>query len=219
MDGRKGMGRWILLPVVFTILLAGAAGWSLRGMGARDLLSYAPENAFLAALVIVACYPLKSLSVFFPIAVLYIAAGLLFPLPIALAVTLAGTAAGYSLPWLVGRVAGDGLVKGLCGRFPKLKPVIGLKQRSPVFFSYLLRVIGVVPFDLGSLLLGACRTPFLDGLLGSWMGLLPGILTNLLLAEQLEEGINAAYLALMAVLTALSLLLTWWGKRVPAKRT
>ena len=84
---------------------------------------------------------------------------------------------------------------------------------GPVFFSYLLRVVGVIPFDLGSLLLGACGAPFLRGLLGSWMGLLPGILTNLLLAEQLDKGINTAYLVLMAVLTALSLLLTAWGRR------
>lgn len=50
------------------------------------------------------------------------------------------------------------------------------------------------------------------------MGLLPGILTNLLLAEQLDEGINAAYLILMAVLTALSLLLTAWGRRQTDRR-
>ena len=71
---------------------------------------------------------------------------------------------------------------------------------------------------LPGLLLGACGAPFLRGLLGSWMGLLPGILTNLLLAEQLDEGINAAYLILMAVLTALSLLLTAWGRRQTDRR-
>lgn len=213
LKAKKNSGRWLLLPAALTLLLAGAAGWSLRGMSARELLAYAPENLWLAALMLIGCYPLKALSVFFPIAVLYLAAGLLFPLPAALLVTLAGSAAGYSLPWLIGRTAGGGLAGRMAARFPKLAPALALKDRSPVFFSYLLRVVGVIPFDLGSLLLGACGAPFLRGLLGSWMGLLPGILTNLLLAEQLDKGINTAYLILMAVLTALSLLLTAWGRR------
>ena len=74
-----------------------------------------------------------------------------------------------------------------------------------------LRIL--LPAAVCGLLLGACGAPFLRGLLGSWMGLLPGILTNLMLAEQLDKGINTAYLVLMAVLTALSLLLTAWGRR------
>lgn len=158
LKAKKNSGRWLLLPAALTLLLAGAAGWSLRGMSARELLAYAPENLWLAALMLIGCYLLKALSVFFPIAVLYLAAGLLFPLPAALLVTLAGSAAGYSLPWLIGRMA---------ARFPKLAPALALKDRSPVFFSYLLRVVGVIPFDLGSLLLGACGAPFLRGLLGS----------------------------------------------------
>lgn len=95
LKAKKNSGRWLLLPAALTLLLAGAAGWSLRGMSARELLAYAPENLWLAALMLIGCYPLKALSVFFPIAVLYLAAGLLFPLPAALLVTLAGSAAGY----------------------------------------------------------------------------------------------------------------------------
>ena len=44
------------------------------------IISYTPSNLFLAALVLLLLFALKSLSVFFASIVLYTVAGLLFPL-------------------------------------------------------------------------------------------------------------------------------------------
>lgn len=51
-----------------------------RDMQPADILHWSPANPALAALFLIALYAFKSMSVFFPLVVLYLAGGLLFPL-------------------------------------------------------------------------------------------------------------------------------------------
>lgn len=55
------------------------------------VLSYTPESPALAALFLLLLFALKSLSVFVYSGILYMASGILFPLPIAIALNVAGT--------------------------------------------------------------------------------------------------------------------------------
>lgn len=55
----------------------------------EGILTYTPDKPLLAALVLVALFAVKSLSVFLYSGFLYMAAGVLFPLPAAIAVNLA----------------------------------------------------------------------------------------------------------------------------------
>ncbi len=51
------------------------------GITAEELLAYTPESPIMAALVMILFFLCKSLSIFFPVTVLCIASGLLFPSP------------------------------------------------------------------------------------------------------------------------------------------
>ena len=64
------------------------------GITAEELLAYTPESPIMAALVMILFFLCKSLSIFFPVTVLCIASGLLFPLPAALLVVTIGLGLG-----------------------------------------------------------------------------------------------------------------------------
>ena len=83
---------WAVRLLPFLLIAAGILlfGRRLRGMSVEDILQYTPANAWLAALVLIGFYAVKSLSVVFPLLVLYLCAGILFPLPAALLVNTAG---------------------------------------------------------------------------------------------------------------------------------
>lgn len=77
-------------------------------LNAQTILHYTPENLWLAALALLAFYAVKSLSVVFPLLALYVCAGLLFPVPLALAVNLLGLFVCVSLPYSLARCAAPG---------------------------------------------------------------------------------------------------------------
>lgn len=206
MSGRSILpGRWLILPAAATLVLAAGVAWRLNGVGLSGLLAWAPKNPGVAALTLIAAYVLKSLSVVFPISALYLAAGVTFSLPGALAVSLLGIAAGFSVPYLIGRKLGGPLADRLLSRYPRIEAMLRVREGRPVLFGYALRVVGVVPFDIGSLLLGALRVPYAKGLAGSACGLLPGLLAHLLLAEQLAKGFGPVFVALTLAFSAASL--------------
>ena len=79
-----------ILPFVVMLALVALYLPNKDAVSVDSILRYTPDNLWLAALAVLAAYAVKSLSVFFPLLVLYAAAGLLFPLPAALLVNLSG---------------------------------------------------------------------------------------------------------------------------------
>lgn len=55
------------------------------------ILNYTPENPFLAAVVLLLLFALKSVSIVIYAGILYVVSGLIFPLPVAILVNLCGS--------------------------------------------------------------------------------------------------------------------------------
>ena len=69
----------------------------------EGILSYTPRQPVLAAAMLWALFAVKSLSIFLYSGLLYAASGILFPLPVAIAVNIAGTAVMVSIPYWLGK--------------------------------------------------------------------------------------------------------------------
>ena len=102
-----------ILPFVVMLALVALYLPNKDAVSVDSILRYTPDNLWLAALAVLAAYAVKSLSVFFPLLVLYAAAGLLFPLPAALLVNLSGLLVCVTVPYGIGRFAGKDLVDSL----------------------------------------------------------------------------------------------------------
>lgn len=156
-------------------MLACAALFLLLGtdLEAEDLIRWSPGNPWLAALFLVALYGLKSMTVFFPLVALYLAGGLLFPLPAALAVNLLGLAVCTAVPYLIGRCSAAETLDRLRAKYPKLQTLERLRRENHFLFAVLARAVGILPGDVVSLYFGAVRLPFFPYLAGSLLGLAP----------------------------------------------
>ena len=133
----------------------------------EGILTYTPDKPLLAALVLVALFAVKSLSVFLYSGFLYMAAGVLFPLPAAIAVNLAGTAVMVTLPYLLGQKLGGRAVE----YWPKAAALHDLRCDSDFFFVLLIRLLNVFSLDMVSAYMGAVGVKYRAYLPASLLGL------------------------------------------------
>ena len=106
-------------PLALTGLLTLICLFFLRDLTVEELLHYTPESLPLAAAAFLALYAFKSLSVVFPLSVLYVASGIIFPLWMAWLVNLGGLAVCAAIPYWVGRVSGRELARRVVAAHPK----------------------------------------------------------------------------------------------------
>lgn len=200
--------RWILPVMIFA---AGTAiVWPLRhGLTAEAIAARSPRQTGLSAVFLLALYAAKSLSVVFPLSALTAAGGLLFPLPLALGINLAGAAVVQTLPYLLGRRQQEDLA-ALRARHPRLAALPEMDRHSDQRTVFLLRLGGAMPGDLVSLYLGAAGVPWQRYLTGGLLGAAPRVVCATVLGAALWDiGGSKFWLSLAAggLLTALSALL------------
>lgn len=66
------------LPLILCIAFVLIYLFCGSDISAETILQYAPSNLLLAAIFLILLYGIKSLSIFFPVVILYIAGGFLF---------------------------------------------------------------------------------------------------------------------------------------------
>ena len=204
----KRWGRWVPLGVMGVF----AAVFLVLGREMRlsELLSWTPESPALAGLFLVGLYGLKSLSLVFPLLLLYLAAGAIFPLPLAFAVNTAGLAVCVSLPFLLGRRMGVDVQGTLLRRWPQLARLEELERESAFRLLALVRAMGLLPCDAVSLWFGASGMRYGPYLAGSLAGMLPMMLAETALGAAVQEAGSWQFWTAAgcgAVLAVLSLLL------------
>ena len=187
------------LPLILMAAFAAVFLLAARDVEAADILQWSPSNPFLAALFLIALYAAKSMSVFFPLVVLYLAGGLLFPLPVSLAVNLAGMAACVSVPYLVGRFSAAESVDRLREKYPKLEKLERVQQDNHFLFVLIARALGVLPGDVVSLYFGSMRLPFLPSLAGSLVGLAPTMVAVSIMGDNAANPLSPGCLIAVAV--------------------
>ena len=158
-----------------------------RELSLSELLTWTPESPALAGLFLVGL-GLKSLSLVFPLLLLYLAAGAIFPLPLAFAVNTAGLAVCVSLPFLLGRRRGVDGQGALLRRWPQLARLEELERESTFRLLALVRAMGLLPCDAVSLWFGASGMRYGPYLAGSLAGMLPMMLAETALGAAVQEA-------------------------------
>lgn len=197
------------LPLIACILFVVLFLISGNDITVQTVLSYTPESPVAAAITILLLYALKSVSFVFPIALLQIAAGHLFPTPVALLVNFLGRSITLSIPYWIGRFSGSDMIDSLQEKYPKIKKILDKQGQNPVFISFLLRTFCFLPGDAVSLYLGATRIPFPYYLTGGVLGTALGVVLATIFGSSITEPdspafwVSASLMALMAILSAI----------------
>ncbi|MDW7747662.1 TVP38/TMEM64 family protein [Halomonas sp.] len=188
------MPRPLLLPLIALILLAGlAVGW--QWLASEELLTVATlqrlvqgslawRDAPWAVLVVMAVYAGASL-VMFPLSLLVALTGLLFGPWWGFAYALAGTLAASMLTWWVGRRLGREALMRHGGR--RLRGVSRYLSGRGIRTMTLVNLLPLAPFTLTNMMAGAFRLRFRDYMIGSLLGIAPGLAGVTLLGSQLGQ--------------------------------
>lgn len=195
------------LPVLLTAVLITLCAVFLANHDFKDILAYTPDSLWLAAFVLLGFFGLKSLSVVFPLAALFVTSGMIYPLYISIPLNVVGLAVCFTVPYLVGRFSGTELLDHLVEKYPKVNRFVEKSHENDLFATYITRAIIVVPGDIASLVFGALRMPYRPYLLGSILGVLPEMLVITYIGGELDS-LTPASVAVMAVMIIATLLFT-----------
>lgn len=175
------------IPVILTIAVIILCAIFLLNHDVEDLLDYTPDNLWLAALVIIGFFAVKSLSVVLPLVALFICTGTLYPFWIASLLNIVGLMVCFTIPYLVGRFSGGYILRHIERKYPKVKKLVEYSHDNNLFASYMSRAVVVVPGDVVSMLHGSLRMPYKPYLLGSVLGVLPEMLVQTYIGGQLKN--------------------------------
>lgn len=190
-----------LAPFIMALILILIYLKFFRGVTIEHILEYTPENLWLAALVMIGLFSLKSLSLVFPMALLLAASGSIFPNYIAaLIVNSAGVLMMLMLPYLVGRYAEREFVENLINKSKKADKIREIKSDNELFIAYFMRVLNL-PCDIVSIFLGSTGFSPSKYIIGSYLGMLPGIITTTLMGANVSTPTSPKFWA--AVVTEL----------------
>ena len=211
-----GIKRWSFLIVVFAVLITAAIVlfcWTHRAAVTVDgILRVTPHNLLLAVLLLLALFAVKSLTIVVYCGILYAASGILFPLPLAITVNLAGTTIMALVPYFLGKKLGEAAKRRIEGAYPNSSAIEKLRTNNEFFFTFLLRAISILPMDLVSIYLGAEKTTPVPYVLGSVAGMAPScvlfpILGMSVMDVRSPQFIIAASIELVLVVVSLAVYL------------
>lgn len=212
MKNPKNWGRILLqwLPLAAICLIVIAAIHYREYFSLDILLSVMPSERLAAIAVLMGLFALKSLSIVFPILVIYALSGVLFPPFLAILINLLGTALVLSLPYGLGRLAGTQLVAQIFEKYPKAAHLRDFQQDNAWFFACILRMLGFLPGDVVSMYFGASKLPFFPSLLGGMAGMFPALLAGTFLGDSIRDLSSPLFwisLGAMILLSVVSILL------------
>lgn len=202
----KGIKRIIqIAPLLMLAVMAVVYFTSLRNLSVEELIEYTPEEPVLAAVVICLMYALKSLSFFFPMAVLAALSGAVLPIYMAVPVNLTGIIIMATLPFLVGRYAEADLVDGLSEKYSKLDTVRNLGTNHTFVSAFFLRIISCMPYDAVSMVMGSMRMDYRKYILGSFLGTAPSIILTTFMGASVDDPTSPEFLICLGVNVFISL--------------
>ncbi len=177
-----------IAPIIMILLCILIYFKFFKGVTIEHILEFTPENLWLAALVMIGLFGMKSLSVFFPMFLLVAASGSIFPnFLAAILVNSAGILMMLTLPYLIGRFAEREFVEELINKHKNAEKLREFKSDNEFFIAYFMRVINILPCDLVSMFLGSTGFSPVKYFIGSFLGIFPGLLTVTLMGANVDD--------------------------------
>lgn len=205
--GRRGYLRAALWVVAAVALAVAWRTTPLHAWGDPERLAAAAARAadtWWGPVASVAVFVVGSFLLV-PFTLLVVHAGLLYGPGVGFATALAGGLLSAAANFGVGHAVGRDLVRHLGGRW--LNRVSRRLARRGVLTVVALRLVPVAPFAVVNVVAGASHVRLRDFMVGSLLGMLPGVTALTLLGDRLAEAVRHPTAGSVAILAAVGLVL------------
>jgi phospholipase D1/2 len=225
-ERRSTSGALFRGVMILVVLFGLAAAWRWTSLqqwvNVETIASWEAslEHSGAAPLFVIGVYLLGGLAVF-PVTLLIAATAFAFASWKALIYSLLGCVTSAMLMYGIGYLLGRDTVARFTG--PRLTRLNRLIAKHGILAVVAIRMLPVAPYSVVNLAAGAARVPFRDFVVGSAIGMSPGVLGITLFEDQLEQMINSPSLqtlvALGLILSLMLLAVTWFRRWFGAERT
>ncbi len=198
----------------FTLIAMALVGLTLawRYTSLADLVSMEAARALFASMEQSYWGPLAVLGTFvvgglvaFPVTVLIAATAASFGPWLGFAYALVGAMASAALTYAIGAVIGRDALQNLFGK--RLTDIRNKIARQGILAVVAVRLVPIAPFTLVNLVAGASGIRLVDYLIGTMLGLLPGLVLLSLLGSQIMRIIASPQP--LEILVFLALVVAW----------
>ena len=193
---RKLLKVLLILAWAFVI----AVCWQNRDKISIDgIVNITPASMSMAITLMLVLFALKSMTVVIYCGLLYVASGIVFPLPIAIAVNFFGTALMVTIPYFVGRFTGAETVRNITEKHPKIAELQKIRTKNEFLLAFFVRIIGLLPSDPISAYMGAIGVEYKKYLCGTLLGMLPSVITLPVLGMSITDPSSPEFITALSV--------------------
>jgi uncharacterized membrane protein YdjX (TVP38/TMEM64 family) len=200
------------IGVVVAAILLLAFAWRYTQLS--DLTNPGVLQAFMAKAAATAWAPLIAVAIFvlaglvgLPVTALIAATAVTFGAWPGVAYSAAGAMASALVTYALGSWIGASALRRLIG--PRLSRIRRGIARQGILAITSIRLVPIAPFTLVNLVAGALRIPPVDYIVGTALGLAPGLLALSLLGDQIFEIVSDPSLSEIGLFSGL--LVAWIG--------
>lgn len=197
----KKLGALLVLVLSMLLLFKTAVWLNLNDIESvkHFILSFGP----LAPIVYIIMFTLVPLTLF-PDAILAIASGTIFGLFWGTVYTMIGAACGATLSFYIARFLGRDFVMHLIKH--KAEWFEAGVERRGFLIVLIMRLVPLIPFDVISYGAGLSKIKFTDFLMGTLLGIIPGVLVYVNLGDKALDVTSPAFYVSIGLLIGLFVL-------------
>lgn len=188
------------------LLIVGVMLIGHGGVNIRQIMKLRGSSALFSLILLLAIYFAKGIIMIIPIQALYLAGGALtgnfFS---ALALNAAGVCLCLSSGYALGRVVNSSVLNKLSQKYEKLRELNRFQGENAMFFSYMVRMVGILPCDIVSLYCGAKKIPYPQYLAGSLAGMMPGIILTGMMGANIHNPRSPQFILALVLQILVSL--------------
>jgi uncharacterized membrane protein YdjX (TVP38/TMEM64 family) len=191
---------------VLLVLFAAAAAWKWTPLA--DVIDIDRLSGWAASLrenparhlYVLGAYVIGSLLLV-PITAIILVTAIIFGPILGSLYSIVGCLAGAVATYAIGRLLGQDFVRKIAGtKWRRLEKKI---EQTGIVAVATLRLLPIAPFTVVNVVSGAFKVPLRDYILGSLLGLVPGILITNLFARQFASAIRNPGIGTVLILLAL----------------
>lgn len=164
----------VFMAIMLVVGLVLMKKYDISVKNAATIKTWLNGSVYLVAAILIGFTFVKSFALVITPSIVYLISGMIFEkIWVALLVNFIATVLSMIVPYYLGRFTGKGMYDSLKNRFPKVQKFDNFTSKNAFLNTLIVKMTGVIPGDLSSLLLGAIGIDFKTFFIAGNIGIIP----------------------------------------------
>jgi uncharacterized membrane protein YdjX (TVP38/TMEM64 family) len=162
------------------------------------------QSKWLIIIAILLLYLIKAYTGIMPMNALIVISGIVFPMPAAVLINIAGLLVLMSIKYNVGAKRGAGSASYILNKFPAIREMFYEDEKKSSRLLVVFRLVPNFPFSMVSRLYGSAGFPFEKFIFLTLLGYVPRLLSYSFLGNKVFDPFSAAFFTPIIILFIIS---------------